>query len=256
MVGPTSFTPSGNVPRPRRMPELVAWQITEEIISQEIEPGRVLPSERELMEAYRVSRGTLREALRILESYGLIKIKPGPSGGPTVQPFRWDAMIGPLSIFMRIRGTPLSEVIEARLALEPVTAKYVAMNASATDIVELERLVDRMDAEIEDETKFRQYNRLFHEAVAQMSSNFVLEYFASTLSGIIDGHRAGVRYSIARRKAINASHRRLLEAIKAHDEERAAAEARSHVEEFHDYLHKRFPDLLMGPVRDVASLQQ
>jgi DNA-binding FadR family transcriptional regulator len=238
------------------MPELVAWQIAEEIMSQEVEPGSVLPSERELTGAYGVSRGTLREALRILESYGLIKIKPGPNGGPTVQQPRWDVMIGPLSIFMRVRRTPLSEVIEARLALEPVTARFVAMNATDTDIAEIARLVDAMDVEVEDEAKFRQYNRLFHEAVACMSGNFVLECFASTLSSIIDGHKAGVRYSPARRKAINASHRRLLEAIQAHDEERAAAESRAHVEEFHAYLQRRFPDLLVGVVRDVARYEQ
>ncbi|HUS82911.1 MAG TPA: FCD domain-containing protein [Dehalococcoidia bacterium] len=256
MVRPNAFTPGGNVPRPRKMPELVAWQIADDITSQGIEAGDVLPPERELTAAYGVSRGTLREALRILESYGLISVKSGPSGGPTVQPFRFDAMIGPLSIFMKIRGTPLSEVIEGRLALEPVMARFVAMNAGDADLAELERLVDGMDTEVEDETKFRQYNRLFHEGVARMSGNFVLECFACTLSGIIDGHKAGVRYSTARRKAINASHRRLLEAIRDRNGESAAAEARSHVEEFHMYLQRRFPNLLVGPVRDVARFQQ
>jgi GntR family transcriptional repressor for pyruvate dehydrogenase complex len=231
------------------MPDLVAHQIADDILSQNIEPGTTLPSERELTVAYGVSRGTLREALRILESHGIVAVRTGPGGGPVVQPIRPDALTRNLSLLLRLSGTPLAEVNEARSALEPLTASLAAERATEEEVQRLQELVDLMDASIGDEADFLRLNRQYHDEIAKVSRNSVLGFFAATLSSINDGHAAGVQYSIARLRAINASHHRIFEAIRDHDPERAANEAKIHLQEFRALLERRYPELLTGPVR-------
>jgi DNA-binding FadR family transcriptional regulator len=231
------------------MPDLVAERIAEDILSQRIKPGTTLPPERELTEAYGVSRGTLREALRILESYGLITVRTGPGGGPVVQPVQIAGLIRTLSLVLRLAGTPLAEVVEARQAVEPLTASFAAMRATDDEIAELEQFVQAMDEAVGEQEEFLESNQRFHEAVARMSRNSALAAFAGTSSSIIDGHGAGVQYTPARLRAVNASHRRLFEAIRDHDPDRARTEADAHLQEFQAYIEKKYPQLLRGRVR-------
>lgn len=235
------------------MPDLVAHQIADDILCQGIEPGTTLPSERELTVAYGVSRGTLREALRILESNGIIAVRTGPGGGPVVQPIRPDALTRNLSLLLRLSGTPLAEVNDARLALEPLTASLAAERATEGEIQRLQELVELMDASIEDEANFLRLNRQFHEEIAKISRNSVLAFFAGTLGSINDGHAAGVQYSTSRLKAISASHRRIFDAISSHDPECAANESKTHLQEFRALLERKYPELLTGPVRWMLS---
>jgi GntR family transcriptional regulator, transcriptional repressor for pyruvate dehydrogenase complex len=253
MVRPTStapptIIPSRQIARPNTMPELLAHQIADDILSHELDGPAFLPSERELKDAYGVSRGTLREALRILESYGVLTIRRGSNGG-VVQPFRPDSMVRSLSFLLKLGGVSLSEVIEARLALEPLIVAQTAAHASKEEIQELEDMVDRIDDELDDQTSSLFHGREFHEALGRMSRNKILACFAATLSSISDGHSAGVDYSPARLRGINASHRRLVEALKRHDSIAAGDEAKRHLVEFRQHLQKNFPDLLDGPVR-------
>src|ERR1700761_327644 len=73
-----------NAFRPQKTAILLAQRIVGEITDQNLAPGTLLLPEREMLQRYGVARGTLREALRFLEIQGVLTIKPGPSGGPTV----------------------------------------------------------------------------------------------------------------------------------------------------------------------------
>jgi len=70
--------------RPVKLSELVAKRIADDIFADGLAPGARLPGEKEMLDRLQVSRGTLREALRILEVHGLLVIRSGPGGGPTV----------------------------------------------------------------------------------------------------------------------------------------------------------------------------
>ena len=231
------------------MPELVARRIADDILAQDLQPGATLPPERELTAAYGVSRGTLREALRILEANGIIAVVTGPGGGPVVQPIRPDALTRNLSLLLRLSGTPLAGVVEARLALEPLTASLAAERATEEDVERLQEVVEQMATTVDNEESFLRLNRQFHEEIAKISRNSVLGFFAATLSSINDGHAAGVHYSTARMKGVNASHRRIADAIRDRDPKRAANEGKIHLEEFRALLERRYSHLLTGPVR-------
>jgi DNA-binding FadR family transcriptional regulator len=82
--GGTTAIVSVGSPRASKLSETIAKQIVDDIFEQGLRPGAKLPSEREMLERFGISRGTLREALRILEVHGLLIIRSGPRGGPTV----------------------------------------------------------------------------------------------------------------------------------------------------------------------------
>ncbi len=215
-------------------------------MAQGIEAGTVLPSERELTKAYGVSRGTLREALRILESHGFLTIRQGSNGGPVLQPPEDVNLVGTLSFVLKLRGTSLSQVVEARLIVEPLTAGLAASRATEEEIAEMGELVKLMARESENEFAFFEYNKDFHEMVASMAKNPPLAAFATAISSIIDGHRAGVEYTSRRLMAVNKSHERLFEAICARDPQRARNEAEEHLREFRAYLEHKYPDLILS----------
>src|SRR5215207_8453406 len=78
-----SFVPTA-LNRPLKTAETVARDIVRDIVARELRPGDRLPSEGAMLEEYGVSRESLREALRLLEVHGLITIRRGPGGGPSV----------------------------------------------------------------------------------------------------------------------------------------------------------------------------
>src|SRR5438874_10550641 len=77
-------TTKGNVVRSLKTSERVAMDVVRDIVDQELRPGDKLPGEAAMLNRYAASRASVREALRLLEVQGLITLKPGPRGGPTV----------------------------------------------------------------------------------------------------------------------------------------------------------------------------
>ncbi len=109
--------------RPAKVATSVAHEILHDIVERGLGPGSRLPSEVEMAESLQVARGSLREALRILEVLGLITIKPEPGGGPIVASMSSEDLGRTLTFFLKASGITLREVMEALVVLEPVMAK-------------------------------------------------------------------------------------------------------------------------------------
>jgi GntR family transcriptional regulator, transcriptional repressor for pyruvate dehydrogenase complex len=116
---PTSF-------RVPKTAELVAAHIRGRIVRGELLEDDALPSESNLMEEFSVSRPTLREAFRILESEGLITIRRGARGGARVQVPSTEVAANYAGLVLQHRGATVADVLEARAAIEPHGAGMVA----------------------------------------------------------------------------------------------------------------------------------
>lgn len=234
--------------RSPKISELLARQIVDQIRQGALTDGEPLQTEREMMASYGVGRSTVREALRLLETRGVVTIKQGLNGGPIVRIPQATDLSESLSLFLSFAGASLQDLLTTRLALEPVIAVLAAEHATPQDVTELEDCVERMRGDLRDSALFRAENELFHTIVARIAGNPVLLTFIESVKGISDGMTAGVSYSERRRLAVAQAHARIVHAIADNDQGHAAEEMRRHLEEAGVYWRKRYGPIYRQPV--------
>src|SRR5579863_6057437 len=99
------------------MPNMLADDIRMQLVSGELVPGQPLPPEKELLQAYGISRPTLREAVRILEAESLVETVRGPKGGITLRAPDPVVVIRQVGVHLQLIGATLADVYAARAAL-------------------------------------------------------------------------------------------------------------------------------------------
>jgi GntR family transcriptional regulator, transcriptional repressor for pyruvate dehydrogenase complex len=236
---------------PKSKAEHVAQQLLDKIIVADLAPGSSFATEANLLEQFDVSRPTLRESLRILESQGVLELRPGPRGGIIVRKPGTDVLAHGLSVFLRLNDVPFIAVLKAREVIEPALAAEAAINGSEEDFDELEASIERMKT-IKDEKVFIEENRIFHSIIARASGNQVIETFWSTISILATGEHHGVRYTIGNQQHVIEAHKRILKACRQRDAKAAAAEMEAHVVELEHLVRKRYQHLLNKPTSVVA----
>jgi GntR family transcriptional regulator, transcriptional repressor for pyruvate dehydrogenase complex len=231
--------------------EHVAQRLLDKIIEAGLTPGSSFGTEAQLLEQFDVSRPTLRESLRILESKGVLSLRPGPGGGIMVTKPGTDILAHGLSVFLRLHDVPFIDVLKAREVIEPALAREAAENGTELDFDEMEQSIERMQS-IKDQQTFVDENRNFHSIVARASGNKVLETFWSTISIVAHGEHLGVRYSSANQQHVIAAHKRILAALRKRDGKAAAVTMEEHVTELEILVRKRYQNLVVQPTRVVA----
>ncbi len=235
--------------KPKKTAILVAQRIVDEIIDQDLEPGAPLLPERVMLPRYEVARGTLRESLRILETYGLISIKTGPGGGPVVADARSRPLASVIALVLQMDRASFRAIVDARLALEPLLAREAADRREEEDLVAMRESTDEMMANIDDANEFLDSNHVFHSAVARAAQNPVLYNLVESLNWIQDGTALGIDYVPETRDAIVAAHRRIYKAIEARDADMAEAAMRIHIGEFAAYAERNYAHVLDQQLR-------
>lgn len=226
--------------------ELVAANLRRQIITGEVQEGDALPPESELTERFGVSRPTLREALRILESEALISIRRGAKGGARVR--RPDVAVAAryAGTLLQASGTTVEDVNVARAVIEPAAVRMMAERPTKRAIAQLQAVIDDEEAALDDPAAFADLAVRFHETIVELSGNNTLAVLIGMLREILSAHLAptqGRRQpgDLARddRKAWRA-HQKLLALIAAGDVDGAS-----------DYWarHIAAVDQLVGTVR-------
>jgi DNA-binding FadR family transcriptional regulator len=121
------------------LPTYTARRIIRDFLSRGLHPGEVLADEATLVERYGVSRGTLRESLRLLSFLGAVSVKAGPSGGARLTTPGPEVVGSALGMVVQFRGATLRTVFEARLAVDPAVAALAAANRKDVDLELLEQ---------------------------------------------------------------------------------------------------------------------
>ena len=104
----------------------VARMIIADVFESRLGPGNSLPPERVMLERYGTGRGTLREALRLLEFQGVVTLRPGPGGGPVLLRPSGAHLASSLVLLMQLNNAPFGAVIDARLTFEPLICRTAA----------------------------------------------------------------------------------------------------------------------------------
>jgi len=244
-------TTNNAVRRPAKTAVVVAHALAERVAI--LEPGAMLPPERELIAELQVGRGTLREALRLLELQGVVSVKTGARGGPVVCRPDHRPLADTLSVFLQASEAPYSQLVHARRVIEAELARLAAQYATEEDIGALRDSIAAMAERLEDEDFFLEENLRFHQICARAARNEVLQVFHSCLKTISDGHVVGVGYSPKHRHAVVEAHGRIADAIEAGRSDESYAAMSEHLEEFESYLKRRHPNVLSRRIRWLLS---
>lgn len=212
--------------------DVLANELRERILSGEYPEGTPLPPERELVVQTRMSRTTVREALRILEVQCLIHIKAGRAGGAFVQRPGEESVARSLDLLIRGRQIRLASVHETRTAIEPACARLAAMHRTAGDLKRLDAANDAIAAG-GDLDVFLRANVDWHIAVATAGQNEILTGVMMALSRAIytATHNEGFVNDEVRDIALRA-HRSVTRAIRDRDPDAAVRRMSRHVDSY------------------------
>lgn len=205
------------------LPAHTARRILRDVLARGLEAGDALADEAGLIEQYQVSRGTLREALRLLTFLGAITIKSGPHGGPRLTT-PGPAVVGSaLGVVVQFRGATLRTVFEARTAVEPPTAALAAVHRKDVDLERLDESVATLRAAQKvPGPEYAAQSGRFHLRVAEASHNEVLAAVVPALAAMTA--TVPWRYPRGSRPALTERISTVVEAIRMSDAA-AAAEA-------------------------------
>ena len=157
----------------------VVDQIQEAILDGDLKTGDTLPPERELREMFKVSRGTLREALRVLEQKGLIEIKLGVSGGAVVKKLSIQEVSQSLDLLIRYQRVSLRHLAEFREGVEGLVAGLAVERATPEDVSALKELVREAESHLTNKASgwdaVIRLDNEFHMKMARIAGNPIYE---------------------------------------------------------------------------------
>lgn len=221
--------------------DLLADRLRQQILAGGFAPGDPLPAERDLVIETGLSRGSVREALRILQAQGLVRTRPGRYGGSTVIQPTENLLASQVGSFARGRGVSFQALIETREALEPMLAQLAARNRSDADLAALDAISVRMAAAASSRPAvFIDENVNWHWALAEASHNDLLRAFMASITGLI--HQS-TRIEHIAEKAVRAqvlkAHKRILQAIRQGDPEAARRRMARHVTAYSEQIEQQ-----------------
>lgn len=217
----------------------VVEQIQDAIISGKLEPGTKLPAERELKDMFNTSRGTLREALRVLEQKGLIEIKLGVAGGAIVKQLDGEPIIESLALLIRSGDVSLDHLAEFRIKIEGSLVDLAAQRATPEDIKVMEDLYGKASQYCKkgDWENFLKTDEAMHSYIGTMSRNPVFQFLQQSIHDNIHNY---YEYYLPMNHEWTMENlmdfEKIITALKSHDTETAVSVITDHVARFNQKM--------------------
>lgn len=218
--------------------DVLAERLQQQILRGTYSPGAALPTEREFVAATGLGRGSVREALRILQAQGLVRTRAGRYGGSVVARPTDALLAGHISRFAKGHSVSLRALVEARQALEPTVAALAARHRTAADLATLQQISARLDrAAIDDVARFLFENANWHTALAAASHNVLLRALTASISGLmLEASSIENFASPDVRALVSLAHRRILQAIESQDADAARRRAERDLQAYAKHL--------------------
>jgi len=213
--------------------ELLVEHLRDGILSGRFGADSALPQERELVTQTGLSRGSVREALRILEAEGLISTRVGRNGGSTIARPSEALFKRQIYTFMQTRQVDLRQMIEVRETLEPRLASLAAMARTDEDIAAIQASLAAMEAAVGDAARFVHENGNWHLAVASASHNRMLRLFMEPVSDLVaEVSHLSTFGDVKLQEQVLRAHRGIGRAIVERDADAAARRMMRHVQTY------------------------
>ena len=221
----------------------VVEQIQGAILDGRLKTGDTLPSERQLKEMFNISRGTLREALRVLEQKGLIEIKLGVGGGSVVKDVNAEQVSESLGLLIQSQKVSLKHLAEFREDVEGIVAAHAAKRNTDADIKQLKKLVEAagkcVDGGAAQRDAFIDIDKQIHMTLARVAENPI---YISVLHSVHDNiHRYYDRFLSMEGPELQENYqdlRDLVDAVEKGQADHARRLARDHVQRFNQHMKR------------------
>ncbi|MFJ6456654.1 FadR/GntR family transcriptional regulator [Paenarthrobacter sp. NPDC091669] len=219
-----------------RTHELVLQWIEKQLSDGDLALGGRLPGERAMAEQLKVSRTSVREAVRILEAMGVVRagVGSGKDAGTVVIAEPGSALGSTLRLHVATRHLPVADIVETRVLLESWAAERARVGVP--ELEEAAELLDRMDVAPDIDT-FLALDARFHVALAQAAGNAVVSAMMASLRGAIENYAGELTGNLpdwnATSSRLRAEHRAILAAVNNHDGGKAAELVAAHIQGFY-----------------------
>ena len=236
--GPSAGRPGSRLAAPvrkARVAEQIADRIRILILDGTFPAGRPLPAERPLAERFGVSRGSIRDAFRTLETVGLLVTRHGRGTFP--QELQVDRLVAPLASILRYRRDLQDELLDVRRMFEPAVARVAAMRATGEDLADLQRILDAQRKKLKTRETAIAEDTAFHEVLARATHNRVVVSIMATLNDLLTESRTHALRQKGRPGRSMRGHEAVVAALRERDSGRAAEAMREHIDQIAELLY-------------------
>lgn len=231
------------VRKTRKLPEQVADKLREMIIQESMVTGAKLPAEAELMVRFGVSRSTVREAVKILQTEHIVDIRQGQGTFLCAMP---GLASDPLGLRFADQEELIAQLLQTRLLIEPGVAALAAQHRQEKHLQAMKVLLDKMDNAYLHGEDYTPFDIEFHTVIAQCTGNDVIRRLLPTIHESIQaGYHHTQRVEGSYQRA-SQCHLEMYRGIAEHDSERARHAAQRHmIQTMHD-SGVEVPGVLLG----------
>lgn len=231
--------------------ELVARKLRNRIVRGDLREGEILPPENELVQQFGVSRPTLREAIRILESERLVEVIRGLRGGARILKPSVEVAGDYFSLLLQSRSVSLTEVYKTRVLIEPGAVRLLAVEQRPEAVAALREALVRADSSRPAPQNALAFSR-FHQVIIEQTRNEALVLIMGMLNSILDRYLVAVASVFGAYIAVEAETERanrsclkLIEYIEHGESDRAAILWRRYLNEAEEKLRRWQPSELV-----------
>ncbi len=218
--------------QPNSLSERLAAGIEEAVKAGVLTSGDRLGTKGDLARHFKVAPATISELVRLLETRGRIRTRPGRGGGIFITEPSSQVRLSHLILGFRLDGTPVSDCLVVRNALEPLICDDAGRDATGDDLLDLGQIIAEMEQAVADPEKFLRVNWSLHRRIAAITKNVALQSIYLALLQFVEGELDDVSGDSAFDAEENLNvHRRLVAAIASRDPEQIAEAVARHAPE-------------------------
>jgi GntR family transcriptional repressor for pyruvate dehydrogenase complex len=218
-----------------RVAEAIADRIRELILDRTFLAGEPLPGERDLAERFGVSRGSVRDALRTLETIGLIETRHGQGTFP--KELDVNRLVAPLASVLTYSHDLQEELLDVRRMFEPAVARAAAARVTEDDLTELEQLIHAQRQKLKSGRSAIVEDTAFHAVLARATGNRVIVRIMETLNDLLVESRKLTLKQKGRPARSLRGHENVVAALRVRDADAAGRAMLNHIDQIADLLH-------------------
>jgi GntR family transcriptional repressor for pyruvate dehydrogenase complex len=228
---------NGNIKRVGKsvLCETIVANIKEMIAKGQLSPGEKLPNEATLAQLMDVGRSSVREAIKILASQNIVRIVHGKG---TFVCEELGTVKDPLGFYFLDQKLLLTNIYEARKIIEPYTAKFAAARRSASNLENMQEILDRFQEAINNNNSYIEEEINFHNEIARASKNYIFTKMIPIINeGLFEGYKIILQSGKSRESAYQAleNHSLIFQLIKDQDAEGAYQAMRIHIQQSEEF---------------------